>query len=270
MKIETPYYLIDENKLLKNLKKIKRVKEISGAKSLLALKCFSTWAVFDLMSRYMDGTTSSSLFEAKLGYEEFGKEVHAYSVAYSDEDIGELKKISNKIIFNSISQLERFCDKVHPVRNHTTRFIEKRDQISQNSQSQNISNGINVLGMRSVIQKRGYELLSASFGYLNTVKKESWIEMKRFVQGMGKCKYGVIGIFLLYGRWKNKDQLDSVNIKKYAEKFIETIREKFLKRLYRFNSEGKEPVSSNLLLVGVKLLKVISPRRGDFFYFQEA
>ena len=108
MKIQTPYYLIDEKKLLANLEKIKYIREKSGAKFVLALKCFSTWSVFKLMSKYMDGTTSSSLYEARLGYDQFGKEVHAYSVAYPKEEINQLKKISTKIIFNSISQLNRY------------------------------------------------------------------------------------------------------------------------------------------------------------------
>ncbi|MDR3124820.1 MAG: carboxynorspermidine decarboxylase [Endomicrobium sp.] len=111
-KTKTPYYLIDEKKLLKNLKKIKYVKKQSGTKSVLALKCFSTWSVFSLMSQYMDGTTSSSLYEAKLGHEYFGKETHAFSVAYSKEDIEHLKNISDKLIFNSVSQLKRFYSKV--------------------------------------------------------------------------------------------------------------------------------------------------------------
>ncbi|MBD3271917.1 MAG: carboxynorspermidine decarboxylase [Elusimicrobia bacterium] len=106
--IKTPYYLIDEKKVLKNLKRIKTLRTLSGAQSVLALKCFATWALFDFMRPYIDGTTSSSLYEARLGYEKFGKEVHAYSVAFADEDIGTLKKISSKIIFNSISQLERY------------------------------------------------------------------------------------------------------------------------------------------------------------------
>lgn len=106
--IETPYYLIDEKKLLKNLKKIKYLKDNYGIKSVLALKCFSGWCVFDLMRDYMDGTTSSSLYEARLGYEKFGKEVHAYSVAFSGTDVDELKKFSSKIIFNSVSQLKLF------------------------------------------------------------------------------------------------------------------------------------------------------------------
>jgi carboxynorspermidine decarboxylase len=111
-KIETPYYLIDESRLLKNLETIRRIRERSGAKSVLALKCFSTWSVFDLMKKYMDGTTSSSLFEARLGHEKFGKEVHAYSVAFSDEDIRGVLPFATKIIFNSVSQLKRFYSQV--------------------------------------------------------------------------------------------------------------------------------------------------------------
>ncbi|MDR0956317.1 MAG: carboxynorspermidine decarboxylase [Endomicrobium sp.] len=114
--IETPYYLINEKKILKNLKKIEYVKNHSGTKSILALKCFSTWSVFNLMNKYMDGTTSSSLYEAILGYEYFGKETHAFSVGYCAEDIKVLKNISDKIIFNSISQLNMFYDEVKHIK----------------------------------------------------------------------------------------------------------------------------------------------------------
>lgn len=106
--MKTPFYLIDETKLLANLKKIEYLRQSSGVKSVLALKCFSTWSLFDLMNRYMDGTTSSSLYEARLGKEKFGKEVHAYSVAFSKKDVEELNFISDKVIFNSINQLRSF------------------------------------------------------------------------------------------------------------------------------------------------------------------
>ncbi|WP_093397751.1 carboxynorspermidine decarboxylase [Halopseudomonas xinjiangensis] len=108
--IKTPYYLIDKSKLLRNLERIAYVREHSGAKALLALKCFATWSVFDLMNQYMDGTTSSSLNEVKLGKLKFGGETHAYSVAYADDEIEEVLAHSDKIIFNSISQLQRFAD----------------------------------------------------------------------------------------------------------------------------------------------------------------
>lgn len=109
--IQTPYYLIDKAKLLRNMEKIALVREKSGAKALLALKCFATWSVFDLMRDYMDGTTSSSLYEVRLGREKFGGETHAYSVAYGDNEIAEVIGHADKIIFNSIGQLDRFADK---------------------------------------------------------------------------------------------------------------------------------------------------------------
>lgn len=106
--MQTPYYLIDKSRLLENMEKIARLRELSGARALLALKCFATWSVFDLMSEYMDGTTSSSLFEVKLGREKFPGETHAYSVAWAPHEIDEVLANSDKIIFNTLGQLERF------------------------------------------------------------------------------------------------------------------------------------------------------------------
>jgi carboxynorspermidine decarboxylase len=108
MTVDTPYYLIDERALLRNLRIIERVRRKSGAKSLLALKCFSAWAVFPLMQKYMDGTTSSSLYEARLGSETFGKETHAYCVGYTPQDVRAVVKYADTVIFNSVSQLSRF------------------------------------------------------------------------------------------------------------------------------------------------------------------
>nr|CDP79295.1 carboxynorspermidine decarboxylase [Bartonella schoenbuchensis]CDP79576.1 carboxynorspermidine decarboxylase [Bartonella schoenbuchensis] len=107
--IKTPYYLIDKSKLIKNMEIIARLREMSGIKVLLALKCFATWSVFNFMSEYMDGSTSSSLYELRLGREKFGKETHAYSVAWADDEIDEVCTYADKIIFNSIQQLQRFA-----------------------------------------------------------------------------------------------------------------------------------------------------------------
>lgn len=109
--IQTPYYLIDKSKLLRNLEAMDRVRRTSGARVLLALKCFATWSVFDLMRQHMDGTTSSSLYEVRLGREKFGGETHAYSVAYADHEIDEVVSHADKIVFNTIGQLERFGDR---------------------------------------------------------------------------------------------------------------------------------------------------------------
>lgn len=106
--MQTPFYLIDRSKLARNMGLMDQLRHASGAKTLLALKCFATWPVFDQMRDHMDGTTSSSLYELKLGADKFGKETHAYSVAWADHEIAEAVTCADKIIFNSVSQLERF------------------------------------------------------------------------------------------------------------------------------------------------------------------
>lgn len=107
MRISTPYYLIDESRLLPAMERIRFVQEHSGAKCVLALKCFSTWCAFDFMRPYFAGTTSSSLWETRLGHEKFGGETHGYSVAYADDEIAEVVSYCDKIIFNSLGQLDR-------------------------------------------------------------------------------------------------------------------------------------------------------------------
>ncbi|WP_438012426.1 carboxynorspermidine decarboxylase [Psychrobacter raelei] len=111
--LKTPYYQIDIAALKQNLQIVQRLCDLSGAKALLALKCFATWGVFDEMTPYLHGTTSSSLNEVRLGKEEFGedKETHAYSVAYSADEIDEVLTYADKIIFNSFNQLHAFKDK---------------------------------------------------------------------------------------------------------------------------------------------------------------
>ena len=112
MQLTTPYYIINEKRLLRNLQIMQQIREQAGVRFVLALKCFSTWSVFDLMRQYMDGTTSSSLFEARLGHEKFGGETHAYCVGYSPEDVSALAGFADKIIFNSVSQLETYYPQV--------------------------------------------------------------------------------------------------------------------------------------------------------------
>lgn len=114
--LPTPFYLIDEEALLRNMRKIQHLREASGAKALLALKCFATWSAFDIMRPYMDGTTSSSLYELRLGHEKFGKETHAYSVAWSDREIDEACGYADKIIFNTIGQLTRYAEQSAHIR----------------------------------------------------------------------------------------------------------------------------------------------------------
>lgn len=110
--LRTPHYLLDERSLVRNLEIIADLRARSGAKVVLALKCFSTWSVFPLMSQYLDGTTSSAPYEARLGHERFGGEVHAYSVAFSRDEVREVARFADKVIFNSTSQLSAFGELV--------------------------------------------------------------------------------------------------------------------------------------------------------------
>ncbi|HRY82460.1 MAG TPA: carboxynorspermidine decarboxylase [Candidatus Moranbacteria bacterium] len=111
-KITTPCYLVSEKIIERNLQILDLVQKQTGAKIILALKGFSMFSVFPLIRRYLHGTTASSLFEAKLGKEEFGKEVHIFSPAYKKEEFWEIMKISDHIVFNSFSQWKLYKNKI--------------------------------------------------------------------------------------------------------------------------------------------------------------
>lgn len=110
--LPTPCYVIDEKKLKENLRILKEVREEAGCKILLAQKAFSCFYEYPLIGQYLDGTTASGLYEARLGKEEMGKENHVFAPAYKDEDIKELGEICDHIIFNSFAQLRRHKDAV--------------------------------------------------------------------------------------------------------------------------------------------------------------
>ena len=99
--LSTPCYVVDERLLIKNLEILKSVEEQSGAKILLATKAFSMYKTFPLIAQYLSGVTSSSLHEARLGFEEMGKEVHIYAAAYRPEEFDDIMKYANHIVFNS-------------------------------------------------------------------------------------------------------------------------------------------------------------------------
>ncbi len=109
--IPTPAYVVDEGKLIKNLEILKGVQDHTGCKILLAQKAFSMFCEYPLIGRYLSGTTASGLYEARLGYEEMGKENHIFSPAYREDEIDEIADICDHVIFNSFSQLGRFGDR---------------------------------------------------------------------------------------------------------------------------------------------------------------
>jgi carboxynorspermidine decarboxylase len=110
--IATPAYVADIAKLKRNLATVTRLKAATGCKVILAVKACSQFSLFDVMRESLDGTTASGLYEARLGHEEFGKEVHVYSPAYTASEIDELAPISDHLYFNSISQLDMYYDRL--------------------------------------------------------------------------------------------------------------------------------------------------------------
>lgn len=108
MRVPSPCFVIDEVAVEHNLKTLLFVQELSGARILLALKAFSLFYLASLIRNYLAGTCASGLHEARLGYEEFGGEVHTFSVAYKKADLEKILKISDHVIFNSFNQWQRF------------------------------------------------------------------------------------------------------------------------------------------------------------------
>lgn len=107
-KVPTPCYVIDEKKLKDNLEILKEVQEQSGCRILLAQKAFSMYPLYPLIGQYLCGTTASGLYEARLGYEEMGRENHVFAPAYKEEHMFELVRICDHIIFNSFAQYEKY------------------------------------------------------------------------------------------------------------------------------------------------------------------
>lgn len=110
--LPTPSYVVDETLLKKNLETLKKVSERSGAKILLAQKAFSMFEVYPLIGEYLEGTTASSLFEARLGREEMEGEVHIFSPAYREDEMEDILAICDHIVFNSFKQWKKYKDTV--------------------------------------------------------------------------------------------------------------------------------------------------------------
>jgi carboxynorspermidine decarboxylase len=115
--LPSPCWLLEEEKLQKNLELIAYIKTQTNAKVLLALKGYALWKSFRLIKPYLDGCCASGLHEAKLADETFGKEVHTYSPAFKEEEIDEIAAISHHLVFNSPAQFKRFspqAKKINP------------------------------------------------------------------------------------------------------------------------------------------------------------
>ena len=95
-----------------NLQFIHDIAERAGVEIILALKAFANWRIFPIIREYVDHTTASSPYEARLSAEQFGGLTHTYSPAYEESTFGEILRCSGHITFNSLSQMRRFMPMV--------------------------------------------------------------------------------------------------------------------------------------------------------------
>ena len=109
--MKTPVYIIEEEKLRRNLSLIRTVAERTDSEWILAFKAFALWKTFPIFREYIRSTTASSLSEARLALEEFGAKAHTYSPAYKDDEFDDMVRCSSHLTFNSLSQYERFHER---------------------------------------------------------------------------------------------------------------------------------------------------------------
>ena len=129
--MQTPYYLVEETKLRRNLSLIRDVAERSGAEIILAFKAFALWKTFHIFREYISHTTASSPDEARMALEQFGSPAHTYSPAYTEADFPEIVRCSSHITFNSLSQYRRFAPMVEQAGAHVSLGLRVNPEYSE-------------------------------------------------------------------------------------------------------------------------------------------
>lgn len=113
--VATPIYILEESRLRRNLELISRVAREADVEIILAFKAFALWKTFPIFREYINATTASSLYEARLGFEEFGAPTHTFSPAYTDYEFDEIARCSSHVTFNSLTQFNRFAKRAREV-----------------------------------------------------------------------------------------------------------------------------------------------------------
>ncbi|TNF43957.1 MAG: carboxynorspermidine decarboxylase [Bacteroidetes bacterium] len=129
-KIPSPAFVLDEKLLRKNLELIDRVQKEAGIEIILAFKGFAMWSAFPLVREYLNGATASSLFEARLCYEEMKTRAHVYSPVYFESEFEELMNYSSHIVFNSINQFQKFYPETKKAGHHISCGIRVNPEFS--------------------------------------------------------------------------------------------------------------------------------------------
>ena len=109
--IHCPAYILEEARLRRNLRLISDIAKAADVEIILAFKAYALWKTFPIFREYINATTASSLYEARLGHDEFGSPTHTFSPAYTDYEIDEISSCSSHLTFNSLTQLNRYADR---------------------------------------------------------------------------------------------------------------------------------------------------------------
>lgn len=129
--IHKPIYVLEEDRLRRNLSLIKNVAERADVEIILAFKAYALWKTFPIFREYIHATTASSLSEARLAYEEFGSPAHTFSPAYTDYEIDEIAKCSSHLSFNSLSQYFRYHKRTKHVNPNISMGIRVNPEYSE-------------------------------------------------------------------------------------------------------------------------------------------
>ncbi|GAA0730872.1 carboxynorspermidine decarboxylase [Sphingomonas japonica] len=121
-RVPSPAFVVDKAAIERNLSILADVRDASGIKLLLALKAFSMWSLGDLVGKYLNGTATSGLWEARLAAEQYNGEVATFCAGYKAADIAEIARLSDHVIFNSPGQHRRFAHLLEAARSDGSRF----------------------------------------------------------------------------------------------------------------------------------------------------
>ena len=129
--VHEPIYVLEESLLRRNLELIHSIAETADADIILALKAFALWKTFPIFKEYISATTASSLYEARLAFEEFGSPVHIYTPVYTDDMIDEVAGYSSHLIFNSWAQYDRYHERVSQANQNTSLGVRVNPEYSE-------------------------------------------------------------------------------------------------------------------------------------------
>ncbi len=108
----TPYYIVYEDRIERNLQLLRRVEQEADVKIIMAFKANALWKTFPIVKRYFSSSTASSLNEMKLSLDYLGNDVHAYCPVYTDETFPKFLAGCTHITFNSLAQFNRFKSQI--------------------------------------------------------------------------------------------------------------------------------------------------------------